>query len=243
MSLPPPYYSEPGMTIYHGDCRDILPFLDTVDVVITDPPYGVTSLSWDRRVEAWASLLPAPTVWCFGSFRFFMEETFLDWTYAQELVWEKHNGSNFMNDRFKRVHELIVQFYRGSWANIYKQAVYTPTAIKRTVQTKRRPVHWGHHNDAPYELEVGGPRLMRSVLYAPSCHDKAIHPTQKPVEIVSPLIAYSCPVGGTVLDPFMGSGTTLRAAKDLGRQAIGIEIEENYCEIAVKRLAQEVLPL
>jgi site-specific DNA-methyltransferase (adenine-specific) len=66
------------------------------------------------------------------------------------------------------------------------------------------------------------------------------HPTQKPISIIAPLIRCSASEGEVVLDPFMGSGTTLRAAKDLGRKAIGIEIEERYCEIAAKRMAQEV---
>lgn len=70
---------------------------------------------------------------------------------------------------------------------------------------------------------------------------KVDHPTQKPLALLSRIVRSMVPVDGSVLDPFMGSGTTLRAAKDLGRRAIGIEIEERYCEIAANRLAQGVL--
>lgn len=84
---------------------------------------------------------------------------------------------------------------------------------------------------------------MRSVIYAPSCHGYAEHPTQKPVEIIDPILRYSVPTGGIVLDPFMGSGTTLIAAKSLGLRAIGIELQEKYCEVAAKRLRQGVLDL
>ncbi len=72
-------------------------------------------------------------------------------------------------------------------------------------------------------------------------HDYLCHPTQKPVELITWILTLKWTPIGTILDPFMGSGTTLRAAKDLGRKAIGIEIEENYCAIAVERLKQGVL--
>jgi len=238
-----PYYQEGGITIYHADCREILPLLDPVDAVITDPPYGVTALKWDVKVDGWVSLLPTNCLWCFGSMNYFLAEKFDGWKYAQEIIWEKHNGSNVHADRFRRVHELIVQFYRGEWNALYRKPVFTPTALRRTVRTKTRPTHFGKIDSTPYESEDGGPLLMRSVLFAQSCHGYADHPTQKPIQVIAPLIEYSCAPDGTVLDPFAGSGSTLVAAKQGGRRAIGIEAQEMYCEIAARRLAQGVLSL
>ena len=79
---------------------------------------------------------------------------------------------------------------------------------------------------------------MRSVLFAPSEHGKAVHPTQKPLGILIPLIEYSTGRNDCVLDPFMGSGSTLLAARLCGREAVGVEVSEEYCEIAAKRLSQ-----
>jgi hypothetical protein len=85
-----------------------------------------------------------------------------------------------------------------------------------------------------------GPLRIYTLNRVAIASDGAVHPTQKPLELILWCLSFfpDCP---RVLDPFMGSGTTLRAAKDLGRKAIGIEIEERYCEIAAKRLAQQVL--
>jgi site-specific DNA-methyltransferase (adenine-specific) len=92
-----------------------------------------------------------------------------------------------------------------------------------------------------YTSEDGGPRLMRSVIQVRSTHGRAIHPTEKPIGILAPLILYSCPEGGTVLDPFAGSGSALDAARQAGRKAIGIEIDEGYCAAIVGRLSQGIL--
>lgn len=208
-----------------------------VDVVIADPPYGETSLEWDKRVKGWINAVPSKNLWVFGSLRYFLGASdFSGWNMAQDIVWEKHNGSSFHADRFKRVHEHAVQFYRGSWAGIYKNPVTTADAVARAVRRKKRPPHTGHIEAGHYVSHDGGPRLERSVIYVRSCHGEALHPTQKPEGIVGPIVKYSCPDGGIILDPFMGSGTTLVVAAKLQRMAIGIEIEEKYCEIAAKRL-------
>ena len=82
---------------------------------------------------------------------------------------------------------------------------------------------------------------MRSVIYCRSMHGRALHPTEKPAGILEPLIAYGCPPGGTVFDPMAGSGATGAAAKAIGRRSVLIEADERYCEIAARRLAQDVL--
>ena len=239
-----PYYKHGGITIYHADCRETLPGL-TADVVVTDPPYGETNLDWDVEVDRWVSVVRAPQLWCFGSMRFWMRNAkvfeLANWYFAQEIIWEKHNGSSFHADRFKRVHEFMCHWYKTPWSDLYREVQVTADASARAVRRKMKPAHLGRVGDSSYQSVDGGPRLMRSVIFAKSCHGDALHPTQKPTEILKPLIAYSCRSGGTVLDPFCGSGSTLIAARELGRSAIGIDIEEKYCEIAAKRLSQEVL--
>jgi site-specific DNA-methyltransferase (adenine-specific) len=242
-----PYYQHKGIVILLGDCREVIPSLPHFDAVIADPPYGETSLEWDNQVRGWmaAAARVTSTIWCFGSLQMFMDMTafgeMAGWIRAQELIWEKHNGSSFHADRFKRVHELIVQFYQGPWADLFKAPVTTPDATARAVRRKARPTHTGHIDASSYLSFDGGPRLMRSVIYAKSCHGSAVHPTQKPVEIIDPLLRYSVPPRGTVCDCFMGSGSTLVAAKRLGLIATGIDIDEQCCETAAKRLQQEVL--
>lgn len=242
-----PYYAEDGIEIWNCDCREFLPTLKLdVDAIVTDPPYGDTSLDWDQPVKGWLDLVDAPQLWCFGSMRFWLEHgaDFREgWKYGQEIVWEKHNGSGFHADRFKRVHELAVHWYRGPWASLHLDPPTTNDARKKTVRRKRRPAHTGHIEKSAYASEDGGPRLMRSVLQVRSEHGRALHPTQKPLGVLDPLIRYSAPPGGLILDPFMGSGSTLRAAKDSKRRAIGIEIDERYCQIAAERLAQGVFDL
>ncbi len=217
MSLPTPYYDEDGITIYHGDCRQILPHLPKVDLVLTDPPYGIgeargkNKTRWqlaepkDYGVASWDDSPPPSWLFdwlmdisrhqiIFGGNYFGLPPS------SCWLVWDKDNTGDFADCEL-------------AWTNLKK-------AVRRL---KWRWNGMLQENMANKELRE--------------------HPTQKPLEVMKWAMSHAPEDCYFMLDPFMGSGTTLRAAKDMGRKAIGIELEEKYCEIAVKRLAQGVLAL
>lgn len=232
-----------------GDCRDLLKTMNdaVVDCAIVDPPYGQTSLLWDKPVRGWPAevkrvLKPGGSMWVFGSLRHFMKyaDDFVGWKMSHDVVWEKHNGAGFFNDRFRTVHELAAHFYKADskWGDVFKEPQFTNDATARTVRRKQTPAHWtGTRNPTHYVSEDGGPKLQRSVFFERSMHGYAEHPTQKPEAIIEPLLRYACPVGGVVLDPLMGSGSTGVVAAALGMQFVGMELNPEYVEIARRRLA------
>jgi DNA modification methylase len=212
-----PYYDQEGITIYHSDCRDVLPLV-AFDVMVTDPPYGI---GWRRGVnaaraskshdgiagdadtsvrDAALTLSGGRPAVVFGSF------------YApfppgvrQVLVWHKPADAGVVGSTtgYRRDAEPI--FLVGDWP--------------------LRPVAWSS--------------VIRSAAGSIAATTVATgHPHTKPVDLMMKLLALS---NGVVVDPFMGSGSTLVAAKRMGRVAIGIEVDEAYCEVAAKRLAQGVL--
>lgn len=237
-----------------GDCRLVMQEWPAgfADACITDPPYGDTSLGWDKQCVGWVAqvgrvLKPNASIWVFGSMRYiatlFQEMEDAGFKYAQDIVWEKQNGSGFHADRFRRVHEHAVQFYRGAWGEVPKFPQYTLDARKKVVRRKTRPTHTGSINEGHYVSEDGGPRLVRSVIKVANEHGKAVHPTQKPLEIVAPLINYSVPPGGIVIDPFYGSGSLGIAAKMLGRHFVACENDPECFDMQFQRTRQSALPL
>jgi DNA modification methylase len=217
-----PYYEHGGITIYHGDCREVLPGLEAPDCILTDPPYGIAweqhgggktgkSRGMRRRPgiigdadtsarDAILVLYPTIPALVFGSFR-----AAFPLGVVQVLIYRKTPDAGLVGSvtGFRTDAEPV--FLLGEWP---KRAAHSSSVVASRVglQTLAKP---------------------------------GLHPHSKPLDVVTRLL--SAMPDGTVLDPFMGSGTTLRAAKDLGRRAIGIEIEERYCEIAARRLEQEVL--
>ncbi|MFK4801725.1 DNA-methyltransferase [Streptomyces sp. MPA0124] len=243
-----PYYEDDTVQLYLGDMREILPALDLqADLIVADPPYAETALAWDRWPDGWPTLAAtvASSMWCFGSMRMFLDRCaeFDGWKLSQDIVWEKHNGTGFATDRFKRVHETVTHWYRGDWASVHHvtpRIPYTGPDKHARARYDNRAAHAGSIKAVTYVDD--GTRLVRSVQKLPSVRG-GLHPTEKPLALLRTLIAYACPPGGLVLDPFAGSGSSLDAARQAGRRAIGIERHEPYAEAAARRLDTLVLPI
>ena len=250
-----PYYSDDLVTLYHGDIAEVLPTLGTFSACIADPPFGTTNLDWDQWPQGWPSLVAehTSTLWCFGTARMFFDRLhdFATWRFGQDIVWRKNTATSMQLDRFRRQHEQVMHFYRGAWPD--QRRVLPKVAATRTSSSKRRDagvlisdeksgdrVFDNHFKpmDTPWVDE--GTRYVTSVIDVPKApHRGRINATQKPVGIIEPLIAYSCPVDGVVLDPFAGSGSTAIAARNLGRRSVLIETREEQCESAALRLSQQ----
>jgi site-specific DNA-methyltransferase (adenine-specific) len=152
-----PYYADDSVILYCGDMAKVLPELGlTFDCIVTDPPYEETSLRWDRWPDGWPTVVAelSAAMWCFGSLRMFMEQRqqFGPWKYSQDIVWEKHNGSGFHADRFKRVHEQATFWYQGPWSGIRHETPTTADATARQLRRKQRPTHMG-------SIDVSSPRF------------------------------------------------------------------------------------
>lgn len=237
-----PYYQDEACTIYHGDCREILPTLKPVDLVLTDPPYGVTQNKWDDRSVAFDffDMIETPLV-CTAQNPFSAQ---MICRYSNRFkwsdVWEKSQAVGFLNAKIMplRQHEDILVFSNG-------KAKYFPKLTEKPAQdirpnTGRTAVNNNYGKCGSNSDRDISKSYPRSVVRFKNSQERN-HPTEKPIKLFSYLLEIYTELNDSILDPFMGSGTTLRAAKDLGRKAIGIELEEKYCEIAVERLRQEVL--
>lgn len=227
-----PYYDHAGIQIFHGDCREVLRSLpdESVDFVLTDPPYsahvhenaksnrdgkqGTKFIDFESITEAELRAL-------FGDVsriaRRWVVAT-MEWRHVASFDAAPPDGLRFL--RF------------GVWVK--------PDGMPQ-ISGDRPAQGWEaiafmHKGDGRPRWNGGG----RSSVFAHNVA-RGLHPTEKPLPLATELVRLMSDDGDLVLDPFMGSGTTLRAAKDVGRRAIGIEIEERYCEIAARRLSQEVL--
>jgi site-specific DNA-methyltransferase (adenine-specific) len=246
---PEPYYADDSATLYLGRFEEVLPQLNVqADLIVTDPPYGETSLEWDRWPDGWPSLAAtyARSMWCFGSMRMFLDRRheFADWRLSQDVVWEKNTGTGMATDRFARVHEHALHWYRGDWSTVHHETPRIRIGNLHRVATKppgaAKAAHLGGVTKTS-AWEDDGTRLAHSVFRVHGMHRRGNHPTEKPTGVLEPLVEYGCPPGGLVLDIFAGGGSTLAAAKATGRRSVGIEAREEHCEAAAAKLSQGLL--
>jgi site-specific DNA-methyltransferase (adenine-specific) len=224
-----PYYEDGAVTIYHGDCREILPALisERAELVLTDPPFFMPAIHYQSRVQwqrSWSDTSVLAAFWatvlelciplmpprghfltfCNGdSYPVFYPEIYRRFDFLKSLVWDK--GHVGLGRVWRSQHELLI-------AARWSEAKFADDGKLRSDVLR-------------YDATPSSDRL---------------HPLEKPPALLRSLIEPTTQLGACVLDPFAGSGTTLEAAKILGRRAIGIEGEERYCEIAAKRCSQEV---
>jgi DNA modification methylase len=215
-----PYYDEDGITLYHGDCREILPQLGPFDALVTDPPYGIgfsEYASHDDRPDTYADLIG---------------------DVINEA--ERHIATGYccVMQSASRASEWASLIPRR-WVPIALPKNFTQMGGDRRLVRGTDYALWWRVGEPPKRDEA--PRDWFMCNTANMALKTQGHPCPRPLDGVKHLVACSSERGWLVCDPFSGSGTTLEAAKNLGRRAIGIEIEERYCEIAVNRLRQGVL--
>lgn len=252
MSLPAPYYQDDAVTLYHGDCRELLPGIEA-DVLVTDPPYGI---GWTRNGISRTSRGDRAR----GDFN-----------------GRQRPDGKIENDLDASARDEVAEMWGDRPAIMFGSLFIAPPPGTRHVAVYVKPkdggamsafgllrrdcegiYFLGSRRDGWGQQEVTGrgamrhgliPTRMRSSVFRTGAHVLGTpsgiarrygHPHAKPLDVLDELLQVPAP-GWVVLDPFAGSGSTLVAAKLLGRKAVGIEIEEKYCEVAARRLAQEVL--
>lgn len=258
-----PYYDDGQVTIYNADCRDVLPSLTPVDLIVTSPPYNIGKeyesrlsepeyLATHREVIDLAVPLVRDTgsiCWQVGSIADDGDIVPVDYLLWPEfrrhglqlrnrIAWTFGHGLH-CSRRFSGRHEVVLWFTKTDGYQFHLDDVRVPSLypMKRHYKGPKK----GQLSGNPLGKNPGDVWSIANVKH--NHPEKTDHPCQFPEELVSRLIRALTQPGDVVLDPFMGSGTTLRVAKDLGRRAIGIDVSKAYCQIATERLAQSVLPL
>jgi len=245
-----PYYETELGKLYHGDCLEIMPELEPVDLVLTDPPYGTTACKWDSIIPfepMWEKLngviKPNGGIVLFGSEPFSSALRMSNIkNYRYDWVWDKKFPGNFTLAKYQpmKTHELISVFS-------IKSHLYYPQMIDREVPIKNGANKCSSES-AKFNKKSINKDFRRTYnkkypisiyKFSNRSEKRGLHPTQKPVALMEYLIKTYTNESDAVLDFCIGSGTTAVACERLKRKWIGIEIEEKYCEIAAKRIDQE----
>jgi len=240
-----PYFEQDGVTLYHGDCREILPRLDpgVVRAVVTDPPYCSGGFNEAGKKAAAGMGLRSETVREVGWFvNDNMTTQGICWLLSFVAGWSRKvckDGSTLTVFTDWRMVPALAPAIEGAGWRYQNLIVWQKP--NTGLGTGFRPCHelaLHFSNGTPEYFATDGSNVINEKRVGT---DERLHQTQKPVGLMAEIIRVTSAEGETILDPFAGSGTTLLAARLEGRQAVGIEISERYCEIAANRLRQKLL--
>ncbi len=253
-----PYYEDNAVQIWHGDCREVITVLPPVELVFSSPPY-LNQRDYELQEFDWFAVIPeaipAINITDYGQILINLglkHENGSVIRYWDALiraceaaglrlfgwyVWDQRSGlPGDFQGRLAPSHEWIFHFNREV-GNLNKSVAKFPDSGPMGSNMKNKAGVNGSRSSICFDSDKVHDSVFR---IRRDSHHGTDHPAVFPKELASEAIQL---FNGIVLDPFCGTGTTLRAAKDLGRKSIGIEIEEKYCEIAARRMEQEVLPL
>jgi site-specific DNA-methyltransferase (adenine-specific) len=251
---PMEWYRNDWATVYRGDCLEVMPTLDagSCGLIVSDLPYGMTDCKWDTHLPLdrlwaeWKRLLAPGRAAVLTASQPFTSTLVASnpKTFKHEWIWEKNAGSNFGTVKHQpmKEHESVLVF---GWGKV----LYQPIMQERAASGLARVQTVVNYDTSAEAYSSGGLTATASskrpdLRYPRSIQrfnrERGLHPTQKPVALIEYLIQTYTEPGDLVLDPCMGSGTTLVAAGNLGRRAIGIEIEDWYCSVGARRLVDDV---
>lgn len=237
-----PYYQDDRVTLYHGDCLEVLDGLvEPVDAVLTDPPYASGTRLEAAKPSSGAMLRAG---------RFAGRPLDLDQMTTLGYIWLLRSIAMGVRQLMPDGASLMVFIDWRQWPHLVGALETANFRVQTMVVWDKGSIGTGNGFRSQHELICHASRGV------PTIHDRTFgnvlrfhrqapldHPSPKPVGLLESLVQVTTPPAATVFDPFAGGGSTLVAARNLGRKAVGVEIEERYCEIAARRLAQDVLPL
>jgi site-specific DNA-methyltransferase (adenine-specific) len=248
------YYRDDSCVIYNGDCLEVMKDIPSgsIDMVLADPPYGTTACKWDTVIPfepMWEQLkrVIKPN----GAIVMTASQPFTTTLIASNMkmfrycwYWRKNKPTGFPNANHMPLRDVedVVVFSKGKPNPAAKiKTSYNPQGLVRSKRLKHRDSKNTTVNNGERDGSLNGSYISEYMNYPRQLlsfdsASKTVHPTQKPVALMEYLIKTYTNEGETVLDFTMGSGTTLLAAKNIGRKAIGIELDKAYCDIGVKRL-------
>lgn len=245
--------------IFNGKWEDLTPNIESgsVSLVLTDPPYACTPMEWDKERPEWSFFMAEMAricgnngqMWIFARMPWtvplMISAQASGWIYVQERIWVKQNAGGCTVGTLRKVHETMINLKRPNAKTANIDAIRVPKTTKGDKSVNRRKQastqFFGEGNSKYID---DGMRMPLSVIHCRNLHrdpESLGHPTQKPIDLLLPLVLYSTNENDVVFDPFSGTASSLVAAKMTNRRWIGAESDLHWHSVGSNRMSQTFL--